>query len=62
MKSVSRYFKSPLTGTTTARKPIFYLFLLLNTKDILINLFVAEHLKETQRTKLEGIFFGNKAR
>ena len=56
------YSKSPLTGITTARVPVFFLFLLRNTENILLNLFAAEYLEETQQTELEEIFFGNKAR
>ena len=56
------YFKSPLTGITTAGRPIFYLILLQNTKNILLNLYAKEYLGEMQRTELEEIFFCNKAR
>ena len=50
------YYKSPLTGITTARGPIFSLvFLLRNTENIFLNLFAAEYLEETQLTELEEI-------
>ena len=56
MKVWMGYSKSPLTGITTARGPIFSLvFLLRNTENIFLNLFAAEYLEETQLTELEEI-------
>ena len=51
------YSRLPLTSITTARGPIFYLFLLRKTENILLYLFAAEYLEETQRTELEELFF-----
>ena len=47
------YSKLPLTSITTARGPIFFLFLLRKTENILLYLFAAEYLEETQQTELE---------